>query len=229
MNKENILLKISYLQKGFIQPDKSKLMILNGLNLDVESGTVVAITGASGSGKSTLLHLVGGMDSPDSGEVRFDGQRIDRFNVKKMAEYRNSKIGFVYQFHYLLPELSIVENVAFPFLMSRFNKKDAFQKGLVLLERVGIQDKADNMPYQLSGGERQRVAIARSLINDPKLLLADEPTGNLDFRTGKQIFLMFKELINHGKLTAIIVTHNEELADLADAKYHLSDGNLIKK
>ncbi len=223
----NYLIEISQLSKGFTQPDETKLMILNNLDLKIEKGTITAITGASGSGKSTLLHLIGGLDSPDSGSIIYDGNSIGDFSKQFMSKYRNKEIGFVYQFHYLLPELKIIENVAFPFLMSTFNKDEAFKRSRQLLSFVGIENKAENMPFQLSGGERQRVAIARSLVNQPKLLLADEPTGNLDFKTGKKIFLMFKDLIKKGNLTAVIVTHNEELAKLADYIYHLNEGTLI--
>ncbi len=221
------LLEISNISKGFVQPNKTKLMILNDLNLKIEKGTITAITGVSGSGKSTLLHLIGGLDKPDSGYIEYNGKRLNNFSKKEMSNYRNQEIGFVYQFHYLLPELKIIENIAFPFLMNSFNKDEAFRKAKKLLAYVGIEDKADNMPFQLSGGERQRVAIARSLINMPSLLLADEPTGNLDFKTGQKIFFMFKDLIKNSDLTAIIVTHNEELAKLTDYIYNLNDGDLV--
>ena len=224
----NYLLEINDLSKGFVQPDKTKLIILNKLNISIRKGTITAITGASGSGKSTLLHLVGGLDQPDNGSIIYDGTDLSNLKKEKMSKYRNQEIGFVYQFHYLLPELKIIENIAFPYLMNSFNKKEAYKRALELLIKVGIEKKVDNMPFELSGGERQRVAIARSLINEPKLLLADEPTGNLDFKTGHKIFLIFKELIKKNGLTAIIVTHNEELAKLADNVFHLSDGELLK-
>jgi len=194
------LLEISNITKSFKQPDKSKLTILNKLNLEIKKGTITAITGASGSGKSTLLHLIGGLDTSDSGYIDYNGKKLNNFSKKEMSNYRNQEIGFVYQFHYLLPELKIIENIAFPFLMNSFNKDEAFKKAQKLLSYVGIEEKAENMPFQLSGGERQRVAIARSLINKPNLLLADEPTGNLDFKTGQKIFLMFKDLIKNSDL-----------------------------
>lgn len=225
-NSVEYLLRVSELSKGFLQPNGTKLHILDKLNLDVRKGKVIAITGASGSGKSTLLHLIGGLDKPDEGNVYFEDKKIEDLKGKALEKYRNKDIGFVYQFHYLLPELTVIENVSFPFLMKKFKRDEAFQRAFDLLKSVGIEDKNDNMPSQLSGGERQRVAIARSLINKPKLLLADEPTGNLDFKTGKRIFLMFKEIIKNDNLTAIIVTHNEELADLTDKIYHLKGGKL---
>jgi len=225
-DKDSCLLRVSDLSKGFSQPNGTKLHILNKLNLDVEKETVIAITGASGSGKSTLLHLIGGLDKPDEGNVYFEDKKIEDLKGKALEKYRNKDIGFVYQFHYLLPELRVIENVAFPFLMKNFNKSEAYEKASKLLKKVGIEDKGNNLPSQLSGGERQRVAIARSLINKPQLLLADEPTGNLDFKTGKRIFLMFKELIKKDNLTAVIVTHNEDLAALTDKIYHLKDGIL---
>jgi len=179
--------------KSFAQPDNSILMVLQHLSLEVNKGTIVAITGASGSGKSTLLHLVGNLDSPDQGEVLFNGENIFEFNEQRKSAYRNQQVGFLYQFHYLMPELNVLENVAFPFLIKKFNKTEAFARAEVLLTEIGLKDKCLNMSYQLSGGERQRVAIARSLVNSPELLLADEPTGNLDWKTGERVFDLFKK------------------------------------
>ncbi len=224
---KKFLLKIDGLSKSFSQPDNSELKILENLNLNIEAGSITAITGVSGSGKSTLLHLIGGFDKPNSGSIFFESLDINKLKRNDLAKYRNRDIGFVYQFHYLLPELKIKENIAFPFLINSFDKTEAFKRAEILLKEVGMEDKAENLPYQLSGGERQRVAIARSLINKPKLLLADEPTGNLDSNTGKKIFSIFKDLIKKDNFTAIIVTHNEDLANMCDSIYHLSEKTLI--
>lgn len=220
------LLTAANIHKSFVQPDKSRLVVLQDLSLDAAQGTIVAVTGASGSGKSTLLHLLGALDAPDRGTIRFAGESILDYKAKKRSEYRNQTIGFVFQFHYLMPELNVIENVSFPSLMRKFNKKETYERAEKLLETVGLRDKKLNMPGQISGGERQRVAIARSLINSPKLLFADEPTGNLDWKTGEKVFRVLEDLIRERNLTAVIVTHNDQIADLADKKYHLHAGKL---
>jgi lipoprotein-releasing system ATP-binding protein len=225
----SFILEIKNISKSFSQPDKTRLVVLNGLSLDVALGTIVAVTGASGSGKSTLLHLMGALDTPDDGEILLEGKNIAGFNRKEQTIYRNQRIGFVFQFHYLMPELNVRENVAFPFLMKNFNKREAYEKAEKILADVGLKEKTDYMPFQLSGGERQRAAIARGLINAPDILLADEPTGNLDWQTGEKVFNVFRELLKERHLTAVIVTHNETLAQLADVKYHLHAGNVIKQ
>ncbi len=223
----SIILEIKNISKSFLQPDKTRLKVLQGLSLEVVGGTIVAVTGASGSGKSTLLHLMGALDTPDDGEILLEGKNIASFNRKEQTIYRNRRIGFVFQFHYLMPELNVRENVAFPFLMKNFNKNAAYEKAEKILADVGLKDKIDYMPFQLSGGERQRAAIARGLINAPDILLADEPTGNLDWQTGEKVFQVFRQLLKERHLTAVIVTHNETLARLADVKYHLHAGNLL--
>lgn len=212
--------------KTFPQPDKSTLVVLQQLSLEVKKGTIVAITGASGSGKSTLLHLVGNLDTPDSGVVLFGGENIYDFSSQRKSAFRNQQVGFLYQFHYLMPELNVLENVAFPYLIHDFNRDEAFARAEALLADVGLKDKSMNMSYQLSGGERQRVAIARSLVNSPDLLLADEPTGNLDWKTGERVFDLFKGMISERQLTAIVATHNEPLAQMMDVCYHLQAGKL---
>jgi lipoprotein-releasing system ATP-binding protein len=226
MDPETMVIEAKQITKSFILPDKSRLTVLKDLSLKVEKGIILAITGVSGSGKSTLLHLIGGLDRPDRGDILFKGRSILDDDDQTKALYRNQKIGFVYQFHYLMPELNVIENVAFPYLMNNFDRKTASDRASELLEAVGLKDKREIMPYQLSGGERQRVAIARSLINSPELLLADEPTGNLDWKTGEKVFQLFRELIAEKELTAIIVTHNEQLAGLVDRRLHLQAGNL---
>lgn len=216
------LLKIKNLSKSFLQPGGRKQEVLSHLNFTVDPGTILAVTGVSGSGKSTLLHLIGSFDKPDSGEILFNGENIHGFSNRRLTEYRNREIGFLYQFHYLMPELTILENVTFPFLIDRFDREAAARRGSGLLERVGLDLKTQNMPHELSGGEKQRAAIARSLINSPSLLLADEPTGNLDRKTGEKVFGLFSELIRNEGLTAIVVTHNESLASSADSVLHLN-------
>jgi lipoprotein-releasing system ATP-binding protein len=223
---DSFILDARNITKSFSQPDKSTLVVLQHLSLKVNRGTIVAITGASGSGKSTLLHLVGNLDTPDSGVVLFSGENIYDFSVQRKSTYRNQQIGFLYQFHYLMPELNVLENVAFPYLINDFNRDEAFDRAQLLLAEVGLKDKSLNMSYQLSGGERQRVAIARSLVNSPELLLADEPTGNLDWKTGERVFDLFKRMIAERQLTAIVATHNEHLAQMMDVCYHLQAGKL---
>ncbi len=220
------IVDIREIEKSFMQPDKTRLVVLKELSLSIRKKTIVAVTGASGSGKSTLLHLMGGLDTPDSGDITWEGKSILSFNKKERSQYRNRQVGFIFQFHYLMPELNVRENVAFPFLMNRFDKAAAFERAEGLLREVGLEDKLDYMPSQLSGGERQRAAIARGLMNEPQLLLADEPTGNLDWKTGERVFRVFREILQERHLTAVIVTHNEELAQLADERYHLHEGHL---
>jgi len=222
----DIVLEAQAIEKSFTQPDKNRLVILQDLDLRVEQGSMAAITGASGSGKSTLLHLLGSLDAPDRGKVRFAGQDIGAFSRKRLAAYRNRDIGFVFQFHYLMPELTVLENVASPGLIQQFRREAAFAAARELLCQVGLQDRLEAMPYQLSGGEKQRAAIARSLLNDPRLLLADEPTGSLDWKTGEGVFAVFKRMIRERGLTAVIATHNPQLAELTDKRYLLHGGKL---
>lgn len=226
-SKRDLLVEAVKICKGFSQPDGSSLLVLDQLDLGVFKGEMLAVTGASGSGKSTLLHILGGLDSVDKGQVLLEGRDIGMLEGDDLNQYRNRRVGFVYQFHHLLPELVVWENVAFPFLIRQFNKSEARKKAQLLLERVGLLDKAMNLPRDLSGGERQRVAIARSLINSPDLLLADEPTGNLDLATGRAVFGLFRELVRQDGLTAVVVTHNLELAQVADRHLDLVEGKLL--
>jgi len=223
---ENALLEALDIEKSFVQPNRERLVILQGLSLAVPEGGLVAVTGASGSGKSTLLHLLGSLDAPDSGAVRFAGEDIASFSRRRLSVYRNRDIGFVFQFHYLMPELTVRENVAAPGLVQRFQRKAALDLAGELLCAVGLQDRLDAMPYQLSGGEKQRAAIARSLLNAPRLLLADEPTGSLDWKTGERVFTVLRRLIAERRLTTVIATHNPQLAELTDKRYLLHGGKL---
>jgi lipoprotein-releasing system ATP-binding protein len=220
------ILEALEIEKSFIQPNRERLVILQDLSLRLEQGSVVSVTGASGSGKSTLLHVLGSLDGIDGGCIRFDGEDIAGFGRRRLAAYRNRDIGFVFQFHYLMPELTVRENVAAPGLVGVFQKRRALGAAAALLAEVGLGDKLDAMPYQLSGGERQRAAIARSLLNGPRLLLADEPTGSLDWKTGESVFAVLRRLIRERGLSAIVATHNPQLAELTDRKYLLHGGKL---
>jgi lipoprotein-releasing system ATP-binding protein len=223
------LFNVKQISKSFRQPDKSELVVLKDLSLEIQKGTIIAVTGVSGSGKSTLLHLMGALDRPDEGDIFWQGESILSFSRRQQTHFRNQVVGFIFQFHYLMPELNVRENVAFPFLMHNFNKAEAYEKAQNILKEVDLKDKCDYMPYQLSGGERQRAAIARGLINSPEILLADEPTGNLDWKTGEKVFNVFRDLLKEKQLTAIIVTHNEELARLTDQHYHLHEGTVNRE
>ncbi len=203
-----------------------EIVVLQDLNLEVRRGEMVAIVGASGSGKSTLLHILGGLDRPTSGSVK-----IGEFDITKSAEldltrFRNRQIGFVFQFHHLLPEFSAIENVMMPLLISGATKHEATMRARELLERVGLASRLLHRPGELSGGEQQRVALARALSCSPVLLLADEPTGNLDGRTGVEVHALIRQLQSEQHLTAIIVTHNERLAAIANRTLQLENGQL---
>jgi lipoprotein-releasing system ATP-binding protein len=204
-----------------------ELHVLKGIDLRVEKGHIVSIFGPSGAGKSTLLHLLGGLDRPTEGKVYLDG--VDLYNISDegRAKIRNERIGFVFQFYHLLPEFSALENVFLPGLISGKKKKDLVKRAEQLLENVGLKDRIKHKPNQLSGGEQQRVAIARALMNEPELLFCDEPTGNLDSETGRQICELLWLLNDQRKKTFIIVTHEEIIAKEADKIIHIYDGRII--
>jgi len=211
---------------------KSRLEVLKGLELYVQEGEFVAITGASGSGKSTLLHILGGLDTPDTGHVEFDGRRIDKFGTGQLNRFRNRMVGFVFQFSHLLDELNVLDNVVLPTMASvgslgwLARRKKARKRAAELLEQFGLGERIKHKPYQLSGGERQRAAIARSLMNEPKLLLADEPTGNLDSETGNGILEVFGSLNRDGQ-SIVMVTHDERMAERANRVIRLVDGKIV--
>ena len=205
----------------------SNLRVVNGVSLTVAKGEIVSVTGASGAGKSTLLHILGALDKPDSGSVQIEGTDIFKLNAKKLAQFRNKHLGFVFQFHHLLPEFSAIENVAVPLWIAGKGKKQGMEMAAEMLGTVGLAKKLDNKPSELSGGEQQRVAIARALVNRPSIIMADEPTGNLDSANAQAIHELFIELRNKFNQTFIMVTHNEELAQMTDRIVHMKDGKVV--
>jgi lipoprotein-releasing system ATP-binding protein len=204
-----------------------RVQVLNDLNLTVQAGQRVAILGASGSGKSTLLHLLGGLDQADAGSVAVGGLNWASANEAQRATERNSRVGFVYQFHHLLPEFTALENVAMPLRWRGVDKSLAAQQAAHWLGRVGLAARVDHTPAELSGGERQRVAVARALVTQPNVVLADEPTGNLDRENAAQVFALFMELCTQGGSSLILVTHDEALAAKCDAAYRMVGGALV--
>jgi lipoprotein-releasing system ATP-binding protein len=200
------------------------LKVLKGVNLTIQKGEVVSIVGSSGAGKSTLLHLLGTLDKPDAGEIYLLGQRIDTLKGNALAKFRNENIGFIFQFHHLLPEFTALENVCIPAWIGGKKKKSTEQRAKELLAQLGLADRLDNKPQQLSGGEQQRVAVARALINNPAIIMADEPTGNLDSTNGRELHKLFLELRSTMQQTFLIVTHNDELASMSDRVVSMKDG-----
>lgn len=201
--------------------------VLKGVDVDIERGEVVSIVGPSGSGKSTLLHILGTLDKPDMGEVFLHDQNVTRLQGDGLASFRNKHIGFVFQFHHLLPEFSALENVCIPAWLSKKNKTDIKQRANELLKILGLGHRLENKPAQLSGGEQQRVAVARALINKPDIVFADEPTGNLDTINAKELHQLFFDLRKQFQQTFLIVTHNEELAHLSDRVLQMKDGKIV--
>jgi lipoprotein-releasing system ATP-binding protein len=201
-----------------------KLEVLKGIDLKVDKAEIVSVVGASGAGKSTLLHIIGTLDSADKGEVFFENVSISKLNEKKLAEFRNKHIGFVFQFHHLLPEFTALENVCIPAFIGRMPRNRAVQKASDLLGFLGLSERLHHKPSELSGGEQQRIAVARALINDPDVILADEPSGNLDSASAVELHKLFFRLRDEYRQTFIIVTHNLELANMADRKLTIKDG-----
>lgn len=200
------------------------LEVLKGIDIAIEKAEIVSVVGASGAGKSTLLHIIGTLDRPNKGEVYFDNNAISRLNERKLAEFRNKHIGFVFQFHHLLPEFTALENVCIPAFIGRVQRTKAISKATDLLGFLGLADRLEHKPSELSGGEQQRVAVARALINDPTVVLADEPSGNLDSASAVELHKLFFRLREEFRQTFIIVTHNLELANMADRKLTIRDG-----
>ena len=227
MNNNTVVL-CEKLYKTYQDGDK-KVEILKGLNLALDAGTTLAIVGSSGSGKSTLLHMLGTLDKPDSGLIEIKGCDTTQLSRKQQAEFRNKNIGFIYQFHHLLMEFSAIENVMLPLLIAGSDKKAAHQEAKTMLENVGLGHRVSHKPDQLSGGERQRVAIARALITKPALVLADEPTGNLDKDNGENIYELINELKVSHKTAFIVVTHDLELAAKLDKTMFIEQGQLVSQ
>ena len=210
-----------------LQKSYGTLKVLKGINLEIADSSVVTIVGASGAGKSTLLHLIGTLDRPDGGRVLMDGTDLYKLSDKELAEFRNRNIGFVFQFHHLLPEFTAVENVALPAMIAGATKTEAMKRAGELLDYLKLSERATHKPSQLSGGEQQRVAVARALVNNPKLILADEPSGNLDTENARKLHQLFFDLRDRFGQTFIVVTHNTELAQMADRTVTMQDGVIV--
>lgn len=200
------------------------LQVLKGINLEVKKGEIVSITGPSGAGKTTLLQIMGSLDKPDTGRVLYDGRDITTLDEKELSAFRNKHIGFVFQFHQLLPEFTAIENITIPMLIAGNSMKEATARAKELLELLGLQDRADHKPAELSGGEKQRIAVARALANQPDVILADEPSGSLDTKNKEELHKLFFKLRDMLGQTFVIVTHDESLASMTDRTIHLLDG-----
>jgi lipoprotein-releasing system ATP-binding protein len=206
----------------------NSLNVLNGINISINQKEIVSIVGKSGAGKTTLLQILGTLEKPSSGEVLINGQNISKLNENELASFRNKNIGFIFQFHHLLPEFTALENVCIPAYISKTSKKNATERAKYLLNLMGVGERVNHKPNELSGGEQQRVSVARALMNEPSVILADEPSGNLDSKSADQLHELFFKLRDLNNQTFIIVTHNNKLADLADKKITLSDGLVLK-
>ena len=203
--------------------------VLRGLNFDLQPGEVASVVGASGVGKSTLLHVLGTLDTATSGTISFDGVNVTAMGPTRLAEFRNNEIGFVFQFHHLLPEFTALENAMMPGLINRLPRAAAAERATAMLRRLGLAERLTHRPGELSGGEQQRVALARALLLRPRLLLADEPTGNLDTKTGREMHELFFELNRELEMTILIVTHNDELAARTPRKLRMADGLIVEQ
>lgn len=224
---QNTVIEAKNLYKSFPSgPDKEKLEVLKGMVLKVTEGSVTAIVGSSGSGKSTLLHILGGLDKADDGEIYWNGKDISGYNADQLAEFRNKYIGFVFQFHHLLPEFTALENVAMPALIAGTNTNVAYKRAEELLDNFGIAERKEHRPTQLSGGEQQRVSMARALMNNPRIILADEPTGNLDQENTDIILDLLFELRDAMGVSVLLITHEKDIANRADRILELKKGTL---
>jgi len=216
------MLKATGIEKSY-----GKLPILKGVDFEVGKGEIVSIIGASGAGKSTLLHILGTLDKPDAGEVVLNGTKVNHLTGELLSVFRNRNIGFVFQFHHLLPEFTALENICIPAFIARTPKKQAEMRAAELLDLLGVKDRANHKPNQLSGGEQQRIAVARALINNPAIVLADEPSGNLDSANANSLHEFFITLRDNFQQTFVIVTHNENLAQISDRVVTMKDGLII--
>ena len=226
MNEDNILLKASDLTKTYFST-VGEVQVLHGITMQIMTKEIVTIVGASGVGKSTLLNLLGALDKPTSGKIEIEGTDISNMDEGELSEFRNKTMGFIFQFHHLLPELSATENVMLPALLRGDSKKLIMNRASELLSDVGLSHRLHHKPSELSGGERQRVAVARSLMNEPKLILADEPAGNLDSGNAESLYKLMWTLKEEREQTFVIVTHNEELAKRADRTISIEDGLIV--
>lgn len=226
MNKIVIAKNIykSYLNKRGIEVE-----VLKDVNLEIPEKNISVIIGASGAGKSTLLHILGGLDKPDSGKISVNGTNIFSLSARNLTRFRNLEMGFIFQFHHLLPEFSAEENVAIPMMIKGESKNNSINKARELLDRLELKNRYDHKPAELSGGEQQRVAVARALVNNPPILFADEPTGNLDSLNSENLHLVFKDLRDNFNKTLVIVTHNQELIKIADNIFEMKDGKIINR
>jgi len=225
----NFILNASAITKSFTKIDGQKLEILKGISIDIEANNISMIIGASGAGKSTLLHILSGLDFPDGGQVKIKDVDIFRLSDDKLSTFRNKNIGFIFQFHHLLPEFDATENVAIPIMIDGSPLQKAKKRAEELLELVGLKERLHHKPSELSGGEQQRVAVARALANNPSLIFADEPTGNLDSANSEMIHKLFIDLKNILNLTFLIVTHNSDLIKLGDKIFEMKDGLIFTK
>lgn len=216
------MIKATNLVKKF-----NELTVLNDVSIDIMPSEIISIIGASGAGKSTLLQILGGLDNPTSGKIFFDGQEMNGFSASELAAFRNKNIGFVFQFHHLLPEFTAIENVCMPAFIKGVSKSDATKRAKELLSKLGLADRIHHKPSELSGGEQQRVAVARALMNQPKVVFADEPSGNLDSENAQELHELFFKLREEFGQSFVIVTHNKELAQMADRTITMSDGKII--
>jgi len=226
---DTVILKAENIFKSFQTTKKVKLDVLKGISLKIEKQKITIIVGASGAGKSTLLHLLGGLDRPDSGEVFYDSDDIFKLSEDKLAKFRNKNVGFVFQFHHLLPEFTALENVMIPQMIKGTSFNQSKVKSKELLKTVRLAERLDHKPAELSGGEQQRVAVARALANNPKIIYADEPTGNLDSLNSDEIHKLILDLKTNLGVTFVIVTHNQNLVNLADQIYEIKDGKIALK
>jgi lipoprotein-releasing system ATP-binding protein len=222
----NFSLKLNNVSKTYEGLDAP---IFSNLNLEINKGTHIAVTGVSGSGKSTLLNLMAGLDRPSRGQVSLNDIFFDYSNQSELSKFRNMHYGFIYQFHHLMPDFSALENALLPLMVRRDNIQDARGEGIRLLDKLGLKNRINHMPHELSGGERQRVAIARALIHTPSIILADEPTGNLDYKNANLVFEMFLEVAKETKTAIVLVTHDVEIASKMDNICHLNEGKLFFK
>jgi lipoprotein-releasing system ATP-binding protein len=221
------LVQVDNLQRSFKMGNQT-VHVLNGITMTIQRGEIVAIIGASGAGKSTLLHILGTLDRPTKGQVLFEGQNMFKASETALASFRNRRIGFVFQFHHLLPEFTALENAYLPALIQRIPEQTAIKTATALLSEVGLAHRLHHKPGELSGGEQQRVAVARALIRQPDLVLADEPTGNLDTQTGDELFELLRKLNETHGTAFIIVTHNEKLSHQTDRLIHMQDGQILE-